>query len=98
MPPTVSKPNDVQIKKGEKGKFTSYVTGEPKPTVEWSQGLVKYVISRRICMGNNRKKYSLVLRKCQPEDTGPITVTATNKAGQATNNAKLTVIGKHFYK
>ena len=94
MSPAASKPNDLQIKKGEDAKFISTITGKPKPEVEWSQGPVKYVTSPRVHTENTGNEHTLVLRKCQPEDTGPITVTATNKAGQAMNTAKLTVIGK----
>ena len=89
----MSEPGDVDVWENEDAKLVTQVTGKPEPIVEWFHGFKKLAPSSDTAIMRDGKTHSLLLKERQIEDSGTITVTATNKAGTCTAESKLTVQG-----
>ena len=91
--PTLTKPASVVITEKEDAMFETRAHGIPDPYVEWSSGKVTLVPSDTVITERDGDTHRLILKSCEVEQTGAIRVTATNKAGELTQEAMLTVKG-----
>ena len=88
------KPSDVTINEGEDAHFEAGITGKPVPVIEWLLGDAKLEPSDRIVYEAAGTIYKLTMKGCKPEETGSITIKATNDQGTISGKAKLTVKGE----
>ena len=91
--PTLTKPGDVVIVEEEEAVFETRARGIPPPSVEWFLGPKPLVRSDKVVFERQGDTHRLVLSGCEMEQTGLVSVTATNKAGELTQEAMLTVKG-----
>ena len=89
----MTKPRNVDIMENEDAMFETSVHGIPKPEVEWFSGSVPLHPSNNVILEQDGDTHRLILKSCEVEQTGAIRVTATNKAGELTQEAMLTVNG-----
>ena len=91
--PSLSKPDNVEIMEKEDAVFETEAFGKPDPDVEWFSGSVPLHPSNYVILEQDGDTHRLILKTCEVEQTGAIRVTATNKAGELTQEAMLTVKG-----
>ena len=91
--PTVTDPDDVEVEEEEDARFEVTVTGRPEPEVEWLLAATHLSPSERFVFEEEGGRHSLIIKGCQIEETGMITVRATNKAGSHYTIAQLNVRG-----
>ena len=94
--PTLSPLRDVEIMEKQTATFETRADGIPKPEVEWFSGSVPLRPSNNVILEQDGDTHRLILKSCEVEQTGAIRVTATNKAGELTQEAMLTVKGWHI--
>ena len=73
--------------------FETTASGIPEPSVQWHCGSALLITSDRVLIERDGDTYRLVLSNCGVDQTGPVRVTATNKAGKAVEEAYLHVKG-----
>ena len=92
--PTLSEIGDKVIYEHENVSFETSCSGTPEPIVEWFRGFSKVKEASKIQVNEIENLHKLLLTNCLTEQSGTITVTASNKAGTCTVEASLTVKGK----
>lgn len=82
------------VKEGETVTFTTQVTGNPTPKVQWFKDSVEINENKKV----DKFTHSLSIVTATEKDTGEYTLKATNSAGTAFSGCTLTVeeIGVHF--
>ena len=93
--PTMTKPQGVEIMEQEDAVFEVQVHGIPEPDVDWYSGSERLRPSRSTMIEQDGDTHRLQLKSCDLDMTGPIKVTATNKAGDCTAETFLNVKGHY---
>ena len=93
--PTLSKPDDVETLEKYDAVFEARALGIPYPKIQWYWGSTLLSPSDRVELDRVGDTHRLILRSCEVEQTGAIRVTATNKAGELSEKAMLTVKGQY---
>ena len=97
--PTLSKPYSLEVMERENATFeTRVLEGKPEPEIKWFCGSQRLVQSDKVELERDDDTYRVTLRDCRLDQTGPIKVTATNKAGEYSQTATLTVKGDPLVK
>ena len=91
--PQVSAISDRRVRCGEDATFVTSCTGTPYPGIKWLLG-DKDVDTVAECLTYREDcKHFLLIRKCQTEHSGDLTVIAHNDVGPSTQTATLYVGG-----
>ncbi|XP_075253991.1 uncharacterized protein LOC142345665 isoform X8 [Convolutriloba macropyga] len=83
--------SEVVAKEGESATFECVVKGVPAPTVSWYLNGEKLTEAPDQQIRRNEDKHLLKLHKLEIDDTGPLTATASNIAGNVSSTAPLLV-------
>jgi len=91
--PQIVRPLDVDIFEHGDAVFEAKVTGKPGPLVSWYSGSLFLEPSQYCRVEKRGEEHRLTLTNCSPDQTGAITIKASNKAGQSSKAAALRVRG-----
>ena len=86
--------SDVMVTEGEDAMYEVTASGKPEPKVEWFLDSLPLIPSESIITKKRGKVHQLILRHCDPSQSGIIQVKATNNAGNVMSKAHLMVRGK----
>ena len=93
--PQISRPRNVEIMEKEDATFEVQVVGKPYPEVDWYHNDTRLVPSDLVMLETEDTTHRVTLRTCEVGQTGQIQVTATNKGGSSSTEARLLVKGWH---
>ena len=91
--PVLSQLTPVTISEGENAFFEVKVSGIPEPDVEWYIASKSLKASEKVLLSKEENDHFLELCSCEVHQSGTVTVKASNKAGEVTQEAILTVNG-----
>ena len=88
---------EMTYKSSEKIKIEAIVTGSPVATFTISKDGIEVKPSARILVkmdGGTKAKMTITIDKCERNDLGDYTLTATNDLGSDSVHVKITVVGE----
>ena len=93
-PPIIVKPLTPTVcKVGEAVKLEAVITGQPKPTLEWSHNGKAISFSDNLRIVEKDNIYTLTIENVTQSNEGELTVKATNSSGSIQTSALLSVQG-----
>lgn len=100
MRPEIEGPEDVTVVPGEATEFTVVIHAYPEPQVIWSKDHRPIDASDLISIVEDRANdtYKLVFHKVMLADEGYYKVTASNKLGESSSEARLKTLSKYLIK
>ncbi|KAG7464083.1 hypothetical protein MATL_G00183510 [Megalops atlanticus] len=72
--------------------FTSEITGEPSPEIEWLKDNVVVSTTSNMILSCSENVYTLVIQRASVEDSGKYTIKARNAYGQCSATSSLNVL------
>lgn len=90
---------DVTVSVGDPADFLFEIGGFPAPTVSWSKAGQPFEPSDRVQMVSLPNAATMLISRCQPDDSSEYTITVANKHGEESATVRVKVIGEftnHF--
>ncbi|XP_066264227.1 titin-like [Branchiostoma lanceolatum] len=93
IPPGIKLQEEMTVRAGDTINITAGITGKPVPALSWERGGKPLMAVDRVSLVNDATSSNLDIRKCMRKiDQGVYQVTATNKAGTASKQVKVTIL------
>ncbi|XP_071854761.1 twitchin-like isoform X8 [Apostichopus japonicus] len=85
---------DVTVNVGDPADFLFEIGGFPAPTVSWSKAGQPFEPSDRVQMVSLPNAATMLISRCQPDDSSEYTITVANKHGEESATVRVKVIDK----
>ena len=85
---------DVTVSVGDPVNFAFEVGGFPAPTVVWKKAGQPFEASDRVQMVSLPNAATMLISRCQPDDSAEYSITVSNKHGEETATVRVKVIGE----